>query len=126
MSSKNNGKYVSVGVLQYRSDLDDKKATARTYKPGDVIDEDLDQADVDRLLKRGAIKESKQAKLEEKARADAAAAAAQAQEAAAAAQAQEAADEAEAKAAALATGGDAAAQTEAQTMKPSVRGSNKR
>lgn len=117
MSSKNNGKYVSVGVLQYRSDLDDKKQTARTYKPGDVITEDLDQADVDRLLKRGAIKESKQAKLEEKARADAAAAAAQAQEAA---------DEAEAKAAELVTGGDAAAQTEAQTTKPSGRGSNKR
>ena len=84
----NKGKYISVGQLHYRSDLDDKKQPARTYLPGDTIDEDLDADDVKRLLARGAIREVKVAQREQKAREDAAAAAQQAQEAAAAAKAE--------------------------------------
>ena len=77
----NKGKYVSVGVLHYRSDLDDKKAPARTYKPNQTIDEDMDKGDVERLLASGAIRESKVAQQELKAREEAAATAQQAEEA---------------------------------------------
>lgn len=70
--AKTKGKYVSVGVLHYRSELDDNKNPTRTYNPGDTIEEDLDDADVERLLASGAIKESKQAAKEEKARKSAA------------------------------------------------------
>lgn len=80
MSSKN--KYVSVGQLHYRSDLDDKKTPARTYKPGDSINEDLSKNEIDRLLKKGAIKESSLAKKEQAARDEAAQLAQQAQDAA--------------------------------------------
>lgn len=85
------GKFVSVGVLHYRSELDDKKTPARTYNPGDTIEEDLDKAEIDRLLQSGAIKESKEAEREQKAREEAAEAAAAAKEAEAAVQAQAAA-----------------------------------
>lgn len=77
----NKGKYISVGVLRYRSELDDKKNPTREYRPGQVIDEDLDKVDVDRWLKKGVIREAKLAKREQEARDEAAQAAAQAQDA---------------------------------------------
>lgn len=86
--ASNKGKYISVGQLHYRSDLDDKKQPARTYRPGDTIEEDLEPAEVERLLKRGAIREVKVAQKEQKAREEAAQAARQAEEAAAAAKAE--------------------------------------
>ena len=97
MSTK--GKYVSVGVLRYRSDLDDKKQPTREYGPGQTIDEDLDQADVERWLADGVIREVKQAKAEQKAREEAALLAQQAEEAA-----QRARDAADQAAVAQATG----------------------
>ena len=77
----NKGKYVSTGVLHYRSDIDDKKTPARTYQPNQAIDEELDKADVERFLASGAIRESKVAQQELKAREEAAAMAQQAEEA---------------------------------------------
>lgn len=67
----NKGKYISVGILRYRSELDDKKQPAREYQPGQVIDEDLDKADVDRWLEAGAIREAKLAQKEQQAREEA-------------------------------------------------------
>lgn len=81
--ASNKGKYVSVGQLHYRSELDDAKTPARTYAPGQTIDEDLDPRDVERLLKKGAIREAKQARREQEAREAAALAAQRAEDAAA-------------------------------------------
>src|SRR5690606_29921733 len=67
----------------YRSELDDAKTPARTYAPGQTIDEDLDPRDVERLLKKGAIREAKQARREQEAREAAALAAQRAEDAAA-------------------------------------------
>lgn len=97
MSTK--GKYISVGVLRYRSDLDDVKQPTREYGPGQTIDEDLDKADIDRWLADGVIREAKQAQAEQKAREEAAQLAQQAEEAA-----QRARDEADRAAVARATG----------------------
>lgn len=93
------GKYISVGVLRYRSDLDDAKQPTREYGPGQTIDEDLDAKDVERWLAEGVIREAKQAEAERKAREDAALLAQQAEEAA-----QRARDEADQAAVARATG----------------------
>lgn len=97
MSTK--GKYISVGILRYRSDIDDNKNPAREYHPGQVIDEDIDDADAERWLADGVIREVKQAKAEQKAREEAAQAAQQADEAA-----QRARDVADQAAVAQATG----------------------
>lgn len=109
MASKtNSGKYVSVGMLHYRSELDDKKTPARTYKPNDTIDEDLSGAEIEKLVKKGAIREKKAVQAEQKARQTAAEIAAEGQAAAdaaeqkAAAAAAQAGSEADAAAAAAA------------------------
>lgn len=118
MASKtNSGKYVSVGVLHYRSDLDDKKTPARTYKPNDTIDEDLTEAEIEKLVKKGAIREKKAVQAEQKARQTAAEIAAEGQAAA---------DAAEQKAAAAAAQAanaqpDAQAAAAAAASKPGKR-----
>lgn len=93
------GKFVSVGVLRYRSDIDDNKSPTREYGPGQTIDEDLDPKDAERWLADGVIREAKQAQAEQKAREEAAQAAQQADEAA-----QRARDVADQAAVARATG----------------------
>lgn len=114
--ASNKNKYESVGQLHYRSELDDKKAPARTYKPGQLIDEDLDDAEAERLLKKGAIREAKLAAQERAARERAAEAARAAAEAHAAAQAEVNAVNA---AAAAAGGDDGLGDAAPATVKPS-------
>lgn len=112
MSSKNRGKYISVGRLLYRSDLDGDKVKPREYLPGSVVDEDLSDAEVERYLRKGVLREAAQAKQEQKARE-------------VAAQVAQQSEDAEAKAAADAEAAAAVAQAEEAAAKAKSPGKKK-
>jgi hypothetical protein len=80
--------YVAVGRVIHRSEMAGKSEPTVTYNPGDTIDSaDFEEAQIERLLKKGSIKPAKLVKAEVKAREDARTAQQQAEDAAATADA---------------------------------------
>jgi hypothetical protein len=57
MASKK--KYIAVNTIIHGDAMAGKKAAPKTYRPGETFDADADDAEIKRLVQKGAIKEQK-------------------------------------------------------------------
>lgn len=70
MASKKT-KYIAVNTIIHGDAMADKKVAPKSYRPGETFDADADDAEIKRLLQKGAIKEEKQVVKEQEERREA-------------------------------------------------------